>query len=1274
MATFNITIEEQLTKGLQRIEDAVENAVKTVTNASKQMSQSIDSVEDSTNAAANTQVRAAREQQRADRERLETIRLARELAQAELFMSQARQTNARAAQAQSKVESNLNRTRSGAAGAGGAGIAGGATRGSVTSGRTGVSFEDSEESLNQIRKQTSERVRLERQAQAEVSRVLQQGARAAQDIQRRNFAENRRLRQQDTQNNQKAANDRVDAIFQSDSQTRKIRDRARLEETRATRDREQEVKRLENSINTARRQIEVGLLEMFFTLHSLLNPITDIANAFANFTVENIKAAAETQKFASTLRQVSANSVEARATLDRLFEITVDLSAITTPGLLEFSSRLQNAGLAAMQAESVIVAVTKRMEEQGKGASSTSRVLEQFTQAINANLISMQDFRPILREYPSLYKDFSEALGVTITDLDSMRDAADSVGGATNAIVLALSHVATIAEGAQLDTVNRQMNEFRDRIFNVQRALGDVFLPQVVDLLKQGNRLLEWVNNLSDSFRVATSAFAIAGAGIFKFAQGAAQLAIIGIVVTQMQGAVLQINNMTQSLNNMTAATLGTSAAAATLPPHLVRVTRIVSGITRVLPLAISLMVALAFIIPIAAALWAKFTEQTRLAGQEAKDFASIISKIPESFSGGEAAIQAQVKQLEEYRLTLQATRDEVAAELEAQEDAFRRRAKLRRGTPQDPNRDESSRQRASRLRGEFGDEFNPFESAEFNLRSLTNTIKEASAGGQRLAVLNQQVEELGININELNTIANKELPIEERLFSLVRAIERTRVELKAARFDEVFQVQGAADRVRRLEVRLGSLQGAFTQFQVVDEAADNISNFAAELITVDFVLRRLEARLRDFKAGDIVDEFGAFDTAGVTSTTNELIANLEKEAQLKRDLATQEEDDAKQLALDILQIDEQLAFDIENITRQSAQVIDDVHEEASNKRVGRITKFLAFEQAGYEARIQAEEKWQEFVESIEIKANEGRRQRRLKDAADAFRSRANETELVLMGVEAYALLDARVQEFYRNAVPGSVNYIEIQTLVRRKVDETTKSVEDLTTQLENQISVYEAFRRTTDETERFRFQTPEGERGITRDEPTTPLDPDDITGQFGQILELSQRIQKEAEQVIRANNAVVRSFSRGVSRSLSDFVFEGKETFAEFIKEFAKTSFRVIVQARIEAEIRKRISDNLTAHQIANINRVAASQISAGATASSFSGSQIAGLSPIASLATGGIGTLALVGLTIAPFLVRAIKDGFTDTKVEMDGREVGKVTAKNLRRLNRSGEVRLT
>ena len=67
------------------------------------------------------------------------------------------------------------------------------------------------------------------------------------------------------------------------------------------------------------------------------------------------------------------------------------------------------------------------------------------------------------------------------------------------------------------------------------------------------------------------------------------------------------------------------------------------------------------------------------------------------------------MKQLEEYRLTLQATRDEVAAELEAQEDAFRRRAKLRRGTTQDPNRDESSRQRVSRLRGEFGDEFNPF-------------------------------------------------------------------------------------------------------------------------------------------------------------------------------------------------------------------------------------------------------------------------------------------------------------------------------------------------------------------------------------------------------------------------------------------------------------------------------------------------------------------------------------------------------------------------------------
>ena len=1246
MATFNITIEEQLTKGLQRIEDAVESAVKTVTNASKQMSQSIDSVEDSTNAAANTQVRAAREQQRADRERLETIRLARELAQAELFMSQARQTNARAAQEQSKVESNLNRTRSAAAGAGGAGRAGGDTRGSVASGRTGVSFEDSEESLNQIRKQTSERVRLERQAQAEVSRVLQQGARAAQDIQRSNFAENRRLRQQDTQNNQKAANDRVDAIFQSDSQTRKIRDRARLEETRATRDREQEVKRLENSINTARRQIEVGLLEMFFTLHSLLNPITDIANAFANFTVENIKAAAETQKFASTLRQVSANSVEARATLDRLFEITVDLAAIDTPGLLEFSSRLQNAGLTARQSESAIVAVTKRMEEQGKGASSTRRVLEQFTQAINANLISMQDFRPILREYPSLYRDFSEALGVTITDLDSMREAANQVGGATNAITIALGHVSRIAEGAELDTVNRQMDEFRDRIFNVQRALGNVFLPQVVDLLKQGNRLLEWVNNLGDSFKVATSAFALAGAGIFKFAQGAAQLAIIGIVVTQMQGAVLQINNMTQSLNNMTAATLGTSAAAATLPPHLVRVTRIMTGITRVLPFVISSFVALAFIIPIAAAVWSKFTEQSRLATQEAEDFISIFKGVPSAIAQGSESIKSQIVALQEYRLELQKTRDELQATLK---DGFN----FERPTIDQPF--------FRTLLGRLSD-------------AISIGVSRSSGGEERLEAIISNIDDLGSSIEELQVISDQDIPLEDRLFALVRAIQRTSRALSLARINEGFELEGAADRVRRLTQFLGGLQDAFRNLNREDVQVDNISNFAAELITTDFALRRLEARLRDFKAGDIVDEFGAFDTAGVTSTTNELIANLEKEAQLKRDLATQEEDDAGQLALEILKIDEQLAFDLENINRQSAQIIDDVHEEASNKRVGRITKFLAFEQAGYEARIQAEEKWQEFIEAIEVKANEGRRQRRLKDAADAFRSRAKETELVLMGVEAYVLLDDRVQEFYRNAVPGSINYIEIQTLVRRRVDETTKSVEDLTTQLENQIAVYEAFRRTTDETERFRFQTPEGERGITRDEPTTPLDPEDITGQFGQILELSQRIQKEAEQVIRANNAVVRSFSRGVSRSLSDFVFEGKETFAEFIKEFAKTSFRVIVQARIEAEIRKRISDNLTAHQIANINRVAASQISAGATASSFSGSQIAGLSPIASLATGGIGTLALVGLTIAPFLVRAIKDGFTDTKVEMDGREVGKVTAKNLRRLNRSGEVRLT
>ncbi len=1102
-----------------------------------------------------------------------------------------------------------------------------------------------------------QRITNEKQGQQEVSRILTSASKDREAAERSSFQRNRQLRDDNTKQSQTSAKIALDALFTSSNQQNNIRAERAKRDAKIEQDLEKEIKRVTRSasnafkkqaseINRARRLIEVGMLELFFTLHSLSKPVNELTNALADFTAGNVKAAAEVQKYASTLNIVSGNSATAKRVLDSLLDVTVELAAIDTPGLIQFSARLQHAGFTAQQAENSIVGVTKRMEEQGKGAGITNRVLEQFSQAINADLISMQDFRPILREYPGLYKDFSTALGTTITDMDSLRAAADQAGGATKAIAIALEHVSTVAQGAELDTINRQLDEFKDRIFNLQRALGDVLLPNLVQLLKIGNRFLDLLQNMGETARVFTQVLALMAFGIGKAVEGFIQFGIISVVVIQIRTAVTQINSAAQSLNNLAAVANNTTAAVVGLPKDFQRVSSVMSTLQRILPAIAIGFAAILVLVPFLTALFAKITQQVRLARQEIKDFNSVQRQIPKSINEGSAAIKSQIKDLREYRLDLQKTRDELAKIINF-----------------------------TQSRDPFANMYVRRDSSSI----LVKNIAILTGGVDRLKNLNSQIESITENIRQLLIIGNEDLEISTRLFQLVGIIENLNKQIALARIDEAFGVEDAADKVRRLTASLLEVQNAFRTISEEAGKVDAIANYAEELIKIDFAIRRLERTAGDFDAEDLVDKFGAFRADDVIRNTQETIRQLNKEAEFKIKLAKEESEDEKKLALDILKINEQLAFDLENLELKSQKRIDEIHELSSKKRFGRISRYLKFEQAAAEARIQAEKKWKEFVDSIDKRVNDGRRERRLKDAAEVFVNRRKERDLVLEGVRAFALLDDRVQDFYRNSNTNVLNHIEIQTLVKTKIDETTESVIDLTKNLIDQLDVYSAFRKESDETELFKFQTPKqgglssGLPQIPRNVPTTPLDPEGLTDQFGRVLELAELIEKESRSIISANNRIIKQFSRGISRSLTDFVFEGKETFSEFLLEFSKVSFRIIVQSRIQAEIQKRVSDDLTRHQIVNIQKVAAAQIAAGNTATSLGTSGLAALSPVASILSSGVGTAVLIGLSIAPFLVRAIKEGFDDTSVNIDKREVGKVSASSVGRLVREGKVRL-
>ena len=229
----------------------------------------------------------------------------------------------------------------------------------------------------------------------------------------------------------------------------------------------------------------------------------------SRLTTGFVSAAANMETFRNSVQAVTRDTTETNRILAELLQLTVELVGIETGTLISYAGRLMAAGLSAEEAITAIRGVTERIAEQGKSASVTARVMEQLTQSFNAGIATMQDFRPILREMPTFWRDASNALGVQITNLEDFRQAADAAGGNTQALLLVLAEMGRASEGANLDTLNAQIDILSDQARLLQAELGEHLIPAIVAIAKEVNVWIERFRNLDDRAQAAI-AWAIA--------------------------------------------------------------------------------------------------------------------------------------------------------------------------------------------------------------------------------------------------------------------------------------------------------------------------------------------------------------------------------------------------------------------------------------------------------------------------------------------------------------------------------------------------------------------------------------------------------------------------------------------------------------------------------------------------------------------------------------------------------------------------------------------
>ena len=1161
---------------------------------------------------------------------------------------------------------------------------------------------------NLSQEEDKKRAQNEQKAVNEIDKTIKDGNKKFVNSEKSRFADNKRLREADLKDGQQKASKSIDSILKESNQSFKARDSGRKKELASQkRHRDQERKGLESQlkfrknynkqhiadqknlakqVNSSRRQIEVGLLELFFTLHSLNKPITQLTESLVRFTLGNIRAGAEVEKFASTLKIVSGDSAVAKKDLERLLDITIELAAIDTPGLIQFSARLQTAGLTALQAEKAIVGVTKRMEEQGKSASETRRVLEQLTQAVNSNIISMQDFRPILREYPRLYQDFSQALGTTVTDLDSLRKAANAAGGATAAIIRTFEHVSEVAQGADINTINKQLDALKDRVFVLRAALGQSLQPIIIGILKQANKFIDFLSGANESVKIFTATLIIFASVLGKFVSGAINVFIATIAYFQLRAAIDQVSVMTANLNAMRVATLGANAATIEIPKHTlnsVNALRIMSKWALRAAIGIAAIgIAVSTLLPLILHL----TKQSRLAREEYDTFIKTILKIPDSISQGNVAIKRQIEELREFRLEL----------LKLQDDS----------------------QIGFLTTGGRGT--NATEQRALIARKLLSGLRQPlNAAEERFLSLQKQVEKTDSNIGDLNIVLEEG---EDRFDALRRVMKRTQEQLDKAITEK------DKDKARRLQLAIDSLVLSFRRFYKDAQRSNSILKGTAEnLIAIDYQIRILERTKKSL--GQLGDIFIGFDVGEVKRNAEATITLLEKEAELKKRLLELEESDEKKKALEVIRIDAQLDFDRRTLREDAAKKTKELNSaifEAQRKSSRLIT------QSNYEAEQQRHANrlyWANRRRQLDkqltqeelgtIKQSIGFQIQELQTAFKGFE--VGEIPSLFDPKEVSRNIEQTV-ELYKRAAAFEISIIRQSESNKRISNEKVKSVRQ---KLTNDIAAIrkEGFKKESeleqaaaDESKRLldattlanyeaggqqhanrlywagrrrelekessqkelqELQRNEQARRLLIDNSRAAVEGRDTAEEnrerLSEILELSAVIQKEAEKNQKELSRISKNFGRGLSRSITDFLYEGETGFADFVKAFAKNSTRIILQAKINAGIQKFISDDLTRHQIINIQKVAAAQIATGVNAQNITPAQVAAASPALGLSATAIGSFALAGLVIAPFLVRAIQEGFSDTKVELDGREVGKANSKSARRLAREGRIRI-
>ena len=192
----------------------------------------------------------------------------------------------------------------------------------------------------------------------------------------------------------------------------------------------------------------------------------------------SVVAAGRLSLLTTGLENVTGSSAAAEQRLTELDAIA-RLPGANLDALIQYNNRLTAIGLTSKETDSVLLNVGQSIVSLGGNAVIAEQALEQISQALQQNRISLQDFRPIIQRVPGFLQAIADVHGVA-PSLDGLREATENLGGSVkNALLPVLEELGDRFAAPPPESYVRSVDELQNAFFLFQATLGEQVLPAV---------------------------------------------------------------------------------------------------------------------------------------------------------------------------------------------------------------------------------------------------------------------------------------------------------------------------------------------------------------------------------------------------------------------------------------------------------------------------------------------------------------------------------------------------------------------------------------------------------------------------------------------------------------------------------------------------------------------------------------------------------------------------------------------------------------------------